>query len=302
MKASESATRVASRRFPSPEWESSSYSVTDKGTANVPGTSVIGLQWGDEAKGKIVDLLTERSEIVVRYQGGANAGHTVVANGERFKLSLIPSGIFRPSVQCVIAGGVVLNPPAFLEETQRLIGQGVEISRENLMISDRAHVIFPWHGVEDRVYNNITGGEAIGTTMRGIGPCYQDKVGRSLAIRFGDLFRSDLEDRVNTIVGVKNRFFRGLFKEVDTSLGLPGWDVDLDGGKIYKEYAAYAKQLEPFRADTTAYLLDAVDAGKSVLFEGAQGSLLDVDHGTFPFVTSSNRSAASSSTTRSSIL
>ncbi|HBT75491.1 MAG TPA: adenylosuccinate synthase [Planctomycetaceae bacterium] len=255
----------------------------------MPGTCVIGLQWGDEAKGKIVDLLTEHHEIVVRYQGGANAGHTVVKDGRKFKLSLIPSGIFRDHVRCVVAAGVVLNPGAILEEIDRLRVQGVRIE-DNLTISDRAHVIFPWHSAEDRLYNNIAGGEPIGTTMRGIGPCYRDKVGRSLAIRFGDLFRSDLHDRIKTIVDVKNRIFRGLFDELDSSMGLAGWDADLNADKIHAEYAVYAKKLRPFASDTNAYLLDAVDQDRRILFEGAQGSLLDIDHGTFPYVTSSNSS------------
>src|SRR5512146_692948 len=144
-------------------------------------TCVVGLQWGDEAKGKIVDLLTEQHEIVVRYQGGANAGHTVVTGGQTYKLSLIPSGIFRPQVQCVVANGVVINPASLLAEIDGLTARGIQVGK-NLMISDRAHVIFPWHFEEDRLLNErCAGGEAIGTTMRGIGPCYRDKVGRSFA-------------------------------------------------------------------------------------------------------------------------
>ena len=250
----------------------------------MPGTAIVGLQWGDEAKGKIVDLLTEQNDIVVRYQGGANAGHTVVMDGKKFKLSLIPSGIFRPKVQCVIAGGVVLNPGSILSEIDGLTAQGIEIGK-NLMISDRAHTIFPWHTVEDGIYNNVGGGEAIGTTMRGIGPCYQDKVGRSLALRLGDFFKPDFKDRIHHIVGVKNRLFEGLMH--GTGAEIPKLDADA----IYSEYTVYAERLKPFVADTTNYLLDAVDADKRILFEGAQGSLLDIDHGTFPYVTSSNSSA-----------
>ena len=157
----------------------------------MPCTCVVGLQWGDEAKGKIVDLLTEEHQIVVRYQGGANAGHTVVTGGQKYKLSLIPSGIFRPQVQCVIAGGVVLNPQSLLGEIDDLIARGIRVDR-NLMISDRAHVIFPWHFEEDRLLNDqCSAGEAIGTTMRGIGPCYRDKMGRSFAVRLGDMYRPD---------------------------------------------------------------------------------------------------------------
>jgi adenylosuccinate synthase len=246
----------------------------------VPVTCVIGLQWGDEAKGKVVDLLTEQNDIVVRYQGGANAGHTVVRDGQTFKLSLVPSGIFRPEVQCVIATGVVLNPISFLGEIDGLMQRGVAVGK-NLMISDRAHVIFPWHFEEDRLLDQqCTGGEAIGTTMRGIGPCYRDKVGRSLAIRLGDMYRPDFRSRVEQIVRVKNDWF--------SSFG--GGGVKLDAQEIFNQYHVYAQRLAPYVADTTAYLLDAVEEGKRMLFEGAQGSLLDIDHGTFPFVTSSNSS------------
>ncbi|MDR2440433.1 MAG: adenylosuccinate synthase [Planctomycetaceae bacterium] len=254
------------------------------------GTAIIGLQWGDEAKGKIVDLLTEQHEIVVRYQGGANAGHTVVVNGEKFKLSLIPSGIFRPHVQCVIASGVVLNPAALLQEMNSLLKQGTQIG-SNLLISDRAHVIFPWHNIADRMFNNIGGGEPIGTTLRGIGPCYEDKVGRALAIRVGDLYKPDFKEKVKHIVGVKNQLFLGLTNNCDNTMRISGLDVELDAESIYKEYFDYAEQLQPYIADTTNYLLDAVDADKRILFEGAQGTLLDIDHGTFPYVTSSNSSS-----------
>jgi adenylosuccinate synthase len=155
----------------------------------VPATCVIGLQWGDEAKGKLVDLLTDEHEIVVRYQGGSNAGHTVVTGGQTYKLSLIPSGILNSKVQCVVTGGVVLNPKSILEEIDGLIARGVQVS-SNLMLSDRAHVIFPWHIAEDRLLDkSCSSGENIGTTMRGIGPCYSDKVRRSYALRLGDLYR-----------------------------------------------------------------------------------------------------------------
>ncbi|MHC4404325.1 MAG: adenylosuccinate synthase [Planctomycetota bacterium] len=247
----------------------------------MPATCVIGLQWGDEAKGKIVDLLTEEFDVVVRYQGGANAGHTVVTGGETYKLSLIPSGIFRSHVQCVVAGGVVINPASMLEEIDGLIARGVPVG-QNLMVSDRAHVIFPWHFQEDGLLDSrCAGGEAIGTTMRGIGPCYRDKVGRSFAVRLGDMYRPDFHKRVEEITLAKS--------QVLTCLN-GGEGSKLDAEEIHRQYRGYAERLEPFVADTTAYLLDAVDAGKKILFEGAQGALLDVDHGTFPFVTSSNSS------------
>jgi adenylosuccinate synthase len=246
----------------------------------VPVTCVIGLQWGDEAKGKIVDLLTEQNDIVVRYQGGANAGHTVVRDGQTFKLSLVPSGIFRPEVQCVIATGVVLNPASFLAEIDGLTQRGIAVGK-NLMISDRAHVIFPWHFEEDRLMDQCAGGEAIGTTMRGIGPCYRDKVGRSLAIRLGDMYRPDFHSRIEQIVRVKNELFAAVGGAST---------VKLDAQEVFDQYHAFAERLAPYVTDTTAYLLDAAEEGKRMLFEGAQGSLLDIDHGTFPFVTSSNSS------------
>ena len=248
----------------------------------MPATCVVGLQWGDEAKGKIVDLLTEQHDIVVRYQGGANAGHTVVMHGETFKLSLVPSGIFRPEVQCVVAGGVVISPPALIEEIDRLISRGVKIA-SNLMVSNRAHIIFPWHFEEDRLLEQqCSGGEAIGTTLRGIGPCYRDKVGRTLAVRLGDMYRENFRQRIQEIARVKSRMLGSL------DAGTDGAQLNADA--IFTQYHAYAQRLKPHVADTTAYLLDAVEANKKVLFEGAQGALLDIDHGTFPFVTSSNSS------------
>lgn len=249
------------------------------------GTCVIGLQWGDEAKGKVVDLLTKENDIVVRYQGGANAGHTVVFGGEKYKLSLIPSGIFRPEVQSVIAGGVVLDPESLLGEIDGLTGRGIIIDK-NLMISDRAHVIFPWHREEDRLMNDMgVNTEAIGTTMRGIGPCYRDKLGRSLAIRLGDMYRDDFRARLVKITEAKKRYLPGLKPESFTGEVNP-----MDAEEIFTRYREYATRLRPFVADTTDYLLNAVDADKKILFEGAQGALLDIDHGTFPYVTSSNSS------------
>lgn len=241
--------------------------------SDVPGTCVVGLQWGDEAKGKLVDILTESHEIVVRYQGGANAGHTVVSGGETWKLSLIPSGILRDDVTCVVTGGVVLDPANVIREIDGLEARGVRVAGK-LLFSDRAHVVFPWHMAEDKTLDgSVSDGEAIGTTGRGIGPCYRDKVGRSLAIRLGDLYRSEFKQKFDHVVAIKQQ--------------LVG---DLDAASIFEQYLAYAERLRPLVADTTAYLLDAVEEGKPVLFEGAQGALLDIDHGTFPYVTSSNSS------------
>lgn len=246
----------------------------------MPGTCVIGLQWGDEAKGKLVDLLTTRFDIVVRYQGGANAGHTVVVGDKTYKLHHVPSGILTPTVMNVVTPGVVINPPTILKEIESLTSQGVLVG-QNMMLSDRAHVVFPWHIEEDKLLNVAPAGESIGTTLRGIGPCYRDKVGRAHAIRLGDMLRPDFKSRVEHIVLAKNRLLTGL----------SGADrVALDAAAIFTEYSGYAEQLRAYVGDTTAYLLDAVEAGKKMLFEGAQGSLLDIDHGTFPYVTSSNSS------------
>jgi adenylosuccinate synthase len=245
----------------------------------VSGTCVIGLQWGDEAKGKLVDLLTSRFEIVVRYQGGANAGHTVVVGDKTYKLHHIPSGILTPGVMNVVTPGVVINPPTLLTEIDSLALQGIRID-SNLRLSERAHVVFPWHIAEDKLLDQATGGESIGTTLRGIGPCYRDKVGRSHAIRLGDMYRADFQARVEHIVAAKNRLLTGLGSQQEA----------LDAAAIYKEYSAYAERLQRFVGDTTHYLHDAVEANKRILFEGAQGSLLDIDHGTFPYVTSSNAS------------
>jgi adenylosuccinate synthase len=248
----------------------------------VPGTCVIGLQWGDEAKGKIVDLLTLEHDIVVRYQGGANAGHTVVHGDQKYKLSLLPSGILTPGVTCVIAGGVVFNPARCIEELDDLAARGVE-DFDNLKISDRVHVIFPWHFAEDRAMDSSTSdGENIGTTQRGIGPCYRDKVGRSYAVRLGDLYRPTFRDRVGHITRVKNGALAAMYPD--------GGFERLDDAAIYDQYAAYANRLKPYVDDTTEFLLSAAESGKRILYEGAQGALLDVDHGTYPFVTSSNSS------------
>jgi adenylosuccinate synthase len=247
---------------------------------------VIGLQWGDEAKGKIVDLLTRDHDFVVRYQGGANAGHTVVVGDQVYKLSLLPSGVLTPGVTCVIAGGVVVNPARVIEELDELAARGTGgkvVVGDNLRISDRAHVIFPWHFAEDRALDKSTSdGENIGTTGRGIGPCYRDKVGRSHAVRLGDMYRAGFRGQIEHIVAAKNRVLEVLYPA--------GEFKPLDASAIYREYALYAERLRPYVCDTTELLLAAAESGKRILFEGAQGALLDVDHGTYPFVTSSNSS------------
>ena len=249
----------------------------------MPSTCVVGLQWGDEAKGKIVDLLCDRHDVVVRYQGGANAGHTVVTNGVTYKLSLLPTGILRPEIQCVIGNGVVIHPPALLKEAETLAKQGVELGHR-LHVSDRAHVILPHHIAEERLTEESTSAaDHLGTTRRGIGPCYRDKVGRVHGVRMGDLYHpSKFRERLDRIVAYKNRLLTAM---------LPDFEP-LDANAIADEYLEYAERLRPYVRDTTNWLHEAIASGSRLLFEGAQGSLLDIDHGSYPYVTSSNSSAA----------
>ncbi len=242
-------------------------------------TAVIGLQWGDEAKGKIVDLLTDQHDIVVRYQGGNNAGHTVVCNGQTYKLSLLPVGLLRPGIVSVIATGVVINPQALLGEIDQLRSRQIPVG-ENLLISDRAHVIFPYHVAEEAVLEDSRGDNAIGTTRRGIGTCYRDKAGRAHAIRVGDLYQPAFPSRLKDIVAQKNSLL---------SVLSPAFEP-LDAAKIADEYLGYAQRIKVHVTDTTSFLHKSLAAGKRLLFEGAQGSLLDLDHGTFPYVTSSSSS------------
>jgi adenylosuccinate synthase len=244
-------------------------------------TCVVGLQWGDEAKGKIVDLLSEQHDFVVRYNGGANAGHTVVHQGKTFKLSLLPTGVLQPRVRSIIANGVVVYPPRLLEEIDNLKKGGLTIG-DNLQVSDHAHVIFPYHMEEERL-NEKGSDQEIGTTGRGIGPCYQDKVGRVRAVRVGELLHAThLRQRLRSITGRKNQLLRALSAEAKT----------FDADALCEEYLGHAERMRPFIADTTKVLHQGLRSGKSILFEGAQGSLLDVDHGTYPYVTSSNSSPA----------
>ncbi|MCA8987671.1 MAG: adenylosuccinate synthase, partial [Planctomycetaceae bacterium] len=245
-------------------------------------TAVIGLQWGDEAKGKIVDLLTDQHEIVVRYLGGNNAGHTVKFDGKTFKLSLLPAGVLRPGVTSVIANGVVINPEALIKEISGVTSQGVSIGKD-LLISDRAHVIFPYHMAEEAIYEKLRGADAIGTTMRGIGFCYREKAGRSHAIRMGDLLRPTvLAKKLEEIVAFKNQLLSALDPE----------HKPFSAAELTEQYVEHGKHFQENITDTTAFLHRQIKAGRRLLFEGAQGSLLDIDHGTFPFVTSSNASGA----------
>ncbi len=244
-------------------------------------TCVVGLQWGDEAKGKIVDLLTDQHDIVVRFNGGANAGHTVVQSGKTFKFSLLPTGVLKPHLLSVIANGVVVYPPRFLEEVNDLRAAGISIA-DNLVVSDHAHVIFPYHLEEERLSEQGSG-QAIGTTGRGIGPCYQDKVGRAYGVRLGELLYPDhFRTRLRAIVPRKNQVLRALAPDARV----------FDPDALCDEYLAHAEKIRPHVADTTRLLLQAIKSSKRVLFEAAQGSLLDVDHGTYPYVTSSNSTTA----------
>jgi adenylosuccinate synthase len=244
-------------------------------------TCVVGLQWGDEAKGKIVDLLTDQHDFVVRYNGGANAGHTVVCGGQTYKFSLLPTGVLKPHLRSVIANGVVLYPPRFLEEVDNLRAAGVRVG-DNLIVSDHAHLIFPYHLEEERLTEQGSG-QAIGTTGRGIGPCYQDKVGRVNGVRVGELLHPrHLRDRLEPIVAHKNRLLRSLSPDARV----------FDSGALCDEYLGHADKMRPFITDTARLLQHALQDHKRILFEAAQGSLLDVDHGTYPYVTSSSSSPA----------
>jgi len=263
------------------DWTSNISQQHKRGNNIVSATSVIGLQWGDEAKGKIVDLLTPEHDIVVRYLGGNNAGHTVKFDGETYKLSLLPAGILHRSVVSVIATGVVINPKAFLTELDGIAGRRGDVPPTQLLISDRAHVIFPYHMAEEAAFEKARGGNAIGTTGRGIGTCYRDKAGRTHAIRMGDLIRPEsLKRRLQEVVPQKNQMIQALDSNA------PVFDVET----IFNEYSVYADRLRPYVTDTTAFLHRCVRENKKLLFEGAQGCLLDIDHGTFPYVTSSNSS------------
>src|ERR1700746_2714089 len=241
---------------------------------------VVGAQWGDEGKGKIVDWLSEQADIVVRFQGGHNAGHTLVINGETYKLALLPPGGLRPSKLAVIGNGVVFDPQAFLDEVTKLRGQGVAVSPENLRIAENVTLILPLHRELDALRESSTTGTAIGTTRRGIGPAYEDKVGRR-AIRLMDLADlSALGGKIDRLLAHHNALRRGMnLREIPPKA-------------IYEVLADIAPRVLPFM-DSVWPLLDRKRReGKRILFEGAQGALLDVDHGTYPYVTSSNTGAA----------
>jgi adenylosuccinate synthase len=251
----------------------------------MPNVVVIGAQWGDEGKGKVVDLLTQYADVVVRFQGGNNAGHTLVVGGEKTVLHLIPSGILHPGKGCVIGNGVVVDPEVLAMEIDRLKGRGFLRDDSQLVLSLDAHVIMPWHKAIDIAREQRMGEGKIGTTGRGIGPTYEDKVARrGLRIR-------DLLDEERLARKVKERLPAA--REELARLGAP---LDLDEAALVKRYAELGRKLAPHARDASLWLHQAMKAGKSLLFEGAQGTLLDVDHGTYPFVTSSNTVAANAAT------
>ncbi len=251
--------------------------------SSLGNTAVIGLQWGDEGKGKIVDLLTEHFDCVVRYAGGANAGHTVLVGGEKFALHLLPSGILRPNVVNIIGPGVALDLAVLIEEIDALRQRGISLAGR-LLIARRAHLVMPYHKKQDQLSEaRLAGGRKIGTTARGIGPCYADKMLRSTAFRVADLYRPDeFRTRLIEVMAERNKLFAALYGDADP----------LDAEQVADQWLAFAERLAPHIADTTLVLHDALAEKKRILFEGAQGSLLDVNHGTYPFVTSSNCTAA----------
>jgi adenylosuccinate synthase len=244
-------------------------------------TCVVGMHWGDEGKGKIVDLLTEHFDIVVRYNGGGNAGHTVQVKGEKFALHLLPVGVLSPNKTAVIGPGVALDLPRMLEEIDALADRGISVGA-GLKISDRAHLVMPYHKRQDALSEAALGDAKIGTTARGIGPCYADKMQRATALRVADLLRpEEFREKLERIVQQKNTIFAALYEDAEP----------FDAGAIADAYVEHAERIRPNICDTTSFLYEARQSGKGLLFEGANGTLLDIDHGTFPYVTSSTTSA-----------
>jgi adenylosuccinate synthase len=245
---------------------------------------VLGAQWGDEGKGKVVDLFSENFSIVARYQGGHNAGHTVFIGERKFILKLIPSGILRPGVRAVIGNGVVIDPAALLEEMSALEATGIDV-RAQLAISNRAHVLFPFHRIVEKMSEDRANRTALGTTSRGIGPCYEDKIGRR-GLRIADLYDTTAYETAYDALAEDKQLLARTFGIADT----------IDYAQIREQYRDFARRIEPMVCDTARLLNDAMSAGKRVLFEGAQGAMLDVDHGTYPFVTSSSATAGGACT------
>ncbi len=241
--------------------------------------AVLGAQWGDEGKGKVVDIYSEQAEIIVRFQGGNNAGHTLVVDGKKTVLHLIPSGVLHAGKTCVIASGVVLDPKILMEEVDELVEKGLisESRKTRILISDRAHVIFPYHRLLDKLREEYNAKGKIGTTVRGIGPAYEDKVARR-GILVADLFDKELlEEKLERAILEKNVVLKNLYNQDTVSLSeLVAWGLEM------------GKKLKPMVCDTREFIQKALSDKKQILFEGAQGTLLDIDHGTYPFVTSSN--------------
>lgn len=250
----------------------------------MPSVAVIGTQWGDEGKGKIVDLLTPNADVVARFQGGANAGHTIVAEGQQYILHLLPAGVLHPGKRAVIGNGVVVDPVALYEEIEALRGRGIEI-KDNLFISRRAHLILPYHRAIEQAREALRGERRIGTTGRGIGPAYSDKTDR-LGIRFADLFDEPLlHDRLRTNLTEKNILLQQAY-------GQTGFQLD----ELFAWCLEWRDKLAEYLADTGQLLREAILKGENLLFEGAHGTMLDIDHGTYPYVTSSNITAGAIST------
>ena len=246
---------------------------------------ILGAQWGDEGKAKIVDYLTGDADVVVRYQGGANAGHTIKAGDLEFVFHLIPAGIVHQEKSCVIGNGVVLDPSALFSEVEDLEQRGISVEGR-LFISPNTHLVMPYHKRLEQASEEREGQEASGTTLRGIGPCYQDKINRSAGIRVGDLMDADmLPVKIRSVLKEKNDILTQVY-------GLE----PMEDTPIIKDYIALGDRLAPFVTDTSVYLNQAIEEGRGVLFEGSQGTLLDVDHGTYPFVTSSNTTAGGACT------
>jgi adenylosuccinate synthase len=236
---------------------------------------IVGAQWGDEGKGKVTDFLAEKADMVVRHQGGANAGHTVVVGDRTFKLHLIPSGILYPGKTSVIANGVVVDPEILIQELDYLQAEGIPV--DALRISTQAHLVMPYHKLMDALQEGRRGEGKIGTTLRGIGPAYADKAAR-VGIRVGELLDpAHLRERIAAQVAEKNRLFQSVYNQ-----------APLDAAAVVDQYLGYGERIRPFMANTAGLINDAIDHDKNVLFEGAQGTLLDIDHGTYPYVTSSH--------------
>jgi adenylosuccinate synthase len=242
---------------------------------------VVGLQWGDEGKGKIVDFLTEEADVVVRYCGGNNAGHSVRIGAEKYATHLLPVGVFRPGVLNLIGNGVVLDPAVLFREIDELTARGVPISPENLKISYKTHLVMPYHVLEDTARENSSEGGGIGTTKRGIGPAYSDKMQRATALRVADLMHEEkLKQKVAMIVTERNKVLKVLYDAPPVN-----WK------EVFETYRDFGRRMQPFVDDVGYILIQAVRAGKRIVFEGAHAALLDVDHGTYPYVTSSSCSS-----------